>query len=145
MDYSQPGSSVQGILQARILEWVAMPSSRRSSQFKDWTHISLRLLHCRQIFFFTTSTTWEAQIRYRQVNFLKLWNYNKTLEKFWTQLHKCPHVTSQLSEMKSGNSRQCINTTEGSEEPLSVDCESKKSSCPQAKRWVNKCTLHDSS
>ena len=31
MDYSQPGSSVHGILQARILEWVAMPSLRGSS------------------------------------------------------------------------------------------------------------------
>ena len=31
MDYSQPGSSVCGILQARILEWVAMPFSRGSS------------------------------------------------------------------------------------------------------------------
>ena len=29
-----------GILQARILEWVAMPSSRGSSQHSDWTHIS---------------------------------------------------------------------------------------------------------
>ena len=29
-DYSQPGSSVHGILQARILKWVAMPSSRGS-------------------------------------------------------------------------------------------------------------------
>ena len=28
MDCSQPGSSVHGIFQARILEWVAMPSSR---------------------------------------------------------------------------------------------------------------------
>ena len=28
MDYSLPGSFVHGILQARILEWVAMPSSR---------------------------------------------------------------------------------------------------------------------
>ena len=27
-DFSSPGSSVHGILQARILEWVAMPSSR---------------------------------------------------------------------------------------------------------------------
>ena len=27
-DYSPPGSSVLGILQARILEWVAMPSSQ---------------------------------------------------------------------------------------------------------------------
>ena len=32
MDYSLPDSSVHGILQAKILEWVAMPSSRGSSQ-----------------------------------------------------------------------------------------------------------------
>ena len=31
MDCSPPGSSVHGILQARILEWVAIPFSRRSS------------------------------------------------------------------------------------------------------------------
>ena len=31
MDCSPPGSSVQGILQSRMLEWVAMPSSRGSS------------------------------------------------------------------------------------------------------------------
>ena len=31
MDHSLPGSSVHGILQARILEWVFMPSSRESS------------------------------------------------------------------------------------------------------------------
>ena len=31
MDCSLPGSSVDGILQARILEWVAVPSSRGSS------------------------------------------------------------------------------------------------------------------
>ena len=35
MDCSLPGPSVHGILQARILEWVAMPSSRGSSQPKD--------------------------------------------------------------------------------------------------------------
>ena len=35
--YSLPGSSVHGILQARILEWVAMPSSRGSSQPRDRT------------------------------------------------------------------------------------------------------------
>ena len=32
MDCRKPGSSVDGILQARILEWVAMPSSRGSPQ-----------------------------------------------------------------------------------------------------------------
>ena len=32
---------VHGILQARILEWVAFPFSRGSSQLRDWTHVSL--------------------------------------------------------------------------------------------------------
>ena len=40
MDYNLPGSSVHGILQAKILEWVAMPFSKESSQPKDQTHIS---------------------------------------------------------------------------------------------------------
>ena len=40
MDCSPPGSSVHGILQARILEWVAMPSSRGSSQPRDQTCVS---------------------------------------------------------------------------------------------------------
>ena len=37
---AQPGSSVHGILQARILEWVAMPSSRGSSWPRDQTQVS---------------------------------------------------------------------------------------------------------
>ena len=40
VDCSPPGFSVHGILQARILEWVAMPSSRGSSWPRDWTHFS---------------------------------------------------------------------------------------------------------
>ena len=35
MDCSLPGSSIHGILQARILKWVAMPSSRGSSLPRD--------------------------------------------------------------------------------------------------------------
>ena len=40
MDCSPPGSSVHRILQARILEWVAMPSSRGSSQPRYQTQVS---------------------------------------------------------------------------------------------------------
>ena len=40
MDCSPPGSSVLGILQARILQWVVMPFSRGSSWAWDRTHIS---------------------------------------------------------------------------------------------------------
>ena len=40
MDHSPPGSSVHGILQARTLEWVAISSSRGSSQPRFQTHVS---------------------------------------------------------------------------------------------------------
>ena len=40
LDCSPPGSSVHGILQARILEWVAIPSSRGSSQLRDQIQVS---------------------------------------------------------------------------------------------------------
>ena len=40
-DCSLPGSCVRGILQARILEKVAMPSSERLSQLRDQTQVSL--------------------------------------------------------------------------------------------------------
>ena len=46
MGDSLPGSLVNGILQARIVEWVAIPSSRGSSQLRDGTHV-LCLLHWR--------------------------------------------------------------------------------------------------
>ena len=40
MDCSPPGSSVHGISQARILEWVAISFSRASSRPRNWTCIS---------------------------------------------------------------------------------------------------------
>ena len=42
VDCSPPGSSVHGILQARILEWVAISFSRGSSRPRDWTQVSRR-------------------------------------------------------------------------------------------------------
>ena len=58
MDCSRPGSSVRGILQARIVEWVAIPSSSASSQPRDQNRISYVSSIAGR--FFTTSTTWEA-------------------------------------------------------------------------------------
>ena len=40
MDCSLPGSSIHGILQSRIFEWVAIPFCRGSSQPKDQTQVS---------------------------------------------------------------------------------------------------------
>ena len=48
MDYNLPGSSVQGILQARILGWLAIPFSRGSSPPSDQTQV----FHIAGSFFF---------------------------------------------------------------------------------------------
>ena len=55
-DYNLPGSSVNGISQARILEGVAIPFPRASSQARHWTQVS-----CLWGRFFTVWTTREAQ------------------------------------------------------------------------------------
>ena len=52
IECSLPSSSVHGILQARILEWVAIPFSRGSSWLRDWTQVS-----CNAGRFFTIWTT----------------------------------------------------------------------------------------
>ena len=54
-----------GILQARILEWVAMPSAKGSSQPRDQTHISYLLLPWQVDSL--PGATWEAHCVYREV------------------------------------------------------------------------------
>ena len=56
---AHPASSVHGILQVRILEWVAMPSSRGSSQPRDWTCVS---------YVSGTGASWEARYLYSWLN-----------------------------------------------------------------------------
>ena len=59
---------IHGLLQARILEWVVVPSSRGSSQPRDWTWVS-----CIAGRFFTISATKEAlsgcSFQFRSVQF----------------------------------------------------------------------------
>ena len=57
MDCSPPGSSVHGILQARILEWVAIPSCRRSSWPRDRTRVS-----CIGRWILSHWATWEVWV-----------------------------------------------------------------------------------
>ena len=55
MDWSPPGFSVHGLIQAGIHEWVAIPFSRGSSRPRDWTWVS-----CIAGGFFTIWATREA-------------------------------------------------------------------------------------
>ena len=56
MDFNLPGFSVHGILQARILEWIAISFSRESSQARERTQVS-----CIADGFFTTEPPGKPQ------------------------------------------------------------------------------------
>ena len=91
MDCSPSGSSVHGILQARILEWVTMPSSRGSSWPRDQTwvsHIAGR--------FFTHWATWEVH----QTN--KSGILNEDLHIF---IHMCGSQQTVENSSRDGNTR----------------------------------------
>ena len=89
-DCNWPGSSVHGTSQARILEWVAIPSSRGSSRPRDRTRVSLPALAGK---FFTTSTPWEARpsVYYTSINSI-----------YMTQLASRVLVISKLFSLPAG-------------------------------------------
>ena len=70
MDCSPPGSSVHGILQARILEWVDLPSSKGSSWPRDRTCVSYVSCTGRGVLY--PLATWEA-----------LWFHTHLLMSLW--------------------------------------------------------------
>ena len=59
IDCNPPGSSVHGISQARILGWVVLPSSRGSSQLRDWPLVSSSPAPAGRCS--TTRTTWKSK------------------------------------------------------------------------------------
>ena len=76
IDYSPPGSSVDGILQVRVLEWVAIPFIRGSSWPRDRTWVS-----CIAGKFFTIWTV-------REVPILTIWVDNRRFRVIaWLDLH----------------------------------------------------------
>jgi len=71
VDCSLPGSSIHGILQARILEWVAISFSRGSSWPRKWTWVSHIVARCFTLWATREAHTW-------------LWKYK--MQSFWKQV-----------------------------------------------------------
>ena len=71
MDGSPPGFSVHSILRARILEWVAISSSRRSFWPRNWTESPMSLALAGK--FFTCWVTREAQNRMNRCIYILNW------------------------------------------------------------------------
>ena len=77
--WSSPGSSACGILQARILEWVAISYYRASSQPRDRTHISC--ISCVGTWILYRCAMWEAPTPHQKK---KVQMNSFTKQQFWT-------------------------------------------------------------
>ena len=88
MDCRLPGSSVHGIFQARILEWVAISFSRRSSWPRDWTQVSCIVGRCFTIWATREVPGWESwaikNAEHQRINAFKLWCWRRLLRVSWT-------------------------------------------------------------
>ena len=100
---SDSGFPVHGILQARILEWVAISSSRASSWPRDQTHVSCISCINRWIPYYWADTFPAS----RTFETLEVWNQFcctkvKTLTGQRSQSHSCKELNSASSELGRG-------------------------------------------
>ena len=96
LDCSPPGSSVNGIFWARILEWAAMPFSRGSSWPRDWTRV-----FCTAGRFFTTKPPWKPDLLTRWPVYKK--EYTGKTEgrrrREWQRMRWLDSITRSLDAM----------------------------------------------
>ena len=93
-DCSPLGSFVHGILQARILEWVAITSSRGSSRPRDGAASLVSPALAGR--FFTTSTIWNSFSQYYMSTWSPSW-----FPSWWQNGHicSCPHIHLDFSSL----------------------------------------------
>ena len=96
MDYSPPGSSVHGITQTRILEWVAISFSRGSSWHRDWNCIS-----CLTGRFFTT----KPPVKSHEALHIYISSV-QSLSHIW--LFVTPWITARQASLSITNSQSLI-------------------------------------
>ena len=88
MDCSPPGSYAHEILQARLVEWIAMPSSRRSSGPRNWAHVSYFGCVGRQVLYH------QRHLGSPKIQSMGL----QRVSQDWAQTHKCVTFSSQKIE-----------------------------------------------
>ena len=92
MDCSLPGSSVHGVLQIRILKWVAISSSKGSFWPRDWIWIFCLSCNGRQILYHR-ATLQALSLEILKVKFAKVWK---------TKCRKFPWICCQGKGLKQG-------------------------------------------
>ena len=119
MPCSSSGSSVDGILQVRILEWVAISFPRGSSWPRDWTHVS-----CIAGRFFTVWATGKVPQSYTKKVSWSMWNprfdslyfslISMVEKREWVHDTTAPETctTSQLAVMQGYQLLYCLSSLE---------------------------------
>ena len=95
MECSPPSSSVHGILQARILEWVALPSSTGSSQPRNQTCMSYVIISKRHQTSLVISRSWISQAS-KILNKIKFSQFSSVTQSCMTLRHLMDHSTPDL-------------------------------------------------
>ena len=124
MDCSPPGSTVHGILQTRILELVAMPSSPESTWPRD--RIKISCISCIAGGFFITSASWEAHLEdISSVQFSRS-DVSNSLRPHESRYARppCPSLTPRVHSDSRPSSQWCHPAISSSAVPFS--------SCPQS-------------
>ena len=120
MDWSWPGSSVQGILQVRILLWVGIPFSRRSSKPRGWICVSC--ISGRFIYHWATGKALRLWFSSIQFSLSVVSNYLWPHELQHAR-PPCPSPTPGVHSYSCPSSRWCHPAISSSVVPFS--------SCPQ--------------
>ena len=92
VDCSLPGSSVHGILQARMLGWVAMPSSSQSSEPSVWTHVSFVSCTGRQVLYHKRHLGISTLLQYDAALKLPIWVMSNSLHLKASPTSQCGRV-----------------------------------------------------
>ena len=104
MDCSRPGYSVREMIQARILEWDAMPSSRVSSQCRDQTHISFNSCITGRVFtvepWGKPMTNLDSIIKKQRYHFETKVPMVKTMFFFLVVMFRCESWTIKKAEWR---------------------------------------------
>ena len=138
MDCSPSGSSVHGIFQARILEWVAISSSRGSSQPRNQTQI----LHCRQILYHVRypgknqipyDYTVEVTIRFKELDLV-----DRVPEELWTEVH---NIVQGVVFKTTPKKKKCYKTKWLSEAALEIAEKTSKSQRRKGKTHPSECRV----
>ena len=117
-DCSPPGCSVHGILQARTLEWVAMPSSRGSSWPRIFWNLSLTSPALLAGRFFTTILIWTNGWRYTFLTILLLANLSCSKVKIHKNIARGTPRHSWHKMMSEEDEQSMVSLWQISNKPL---------------------------